>query len=126
MIYADTGFFLALAKDADWLETRARAYEAEFEGQLVTSMTTFVELFLLAERYDLDRTRLAADALELVELEGEEDVVFQADELIDQGFTVFDAFHGAWALLSGHELLSSDKRFDDLPVDRHPLEQDEG
>lgn len=125
MIYVDTDFLLALAKDEDWLQTRAREYRDRFEGDMTTSITTFVELFLLARRYDLDRTRIILDSLEIVDPDIPDDLVFQADELVDEGFTVFDAFHASYALLEGHDLLSSDQDFDRLPLERYPLEPEE-
>lgn len=129
MIYVDTDFLLALAKDEDWLQTKARGYRERFEGDFTTSLTTFVELFLVARRYDLDRTRVLIDAFEIVDTDAPEDLVFQADQLVEEGFTIFDAFHASYALLEGHDVLSSDQAFDALPLQRHPLEdgpEDEG
>lgn len=122
MIYTDTDFLLALAKDDDWLQTRARAYRERFEGELTTSLATFIELFFLARRYELDRTRVILDTLEIVDPAVPDDLIFQADELVDEGFTIFDAFHASYALFEGLDMLSSDQDFDSLPIDRHPLE----
>lgn len=125
MIYIETDFVLALGKEGDWLKERAESYSRGFRGQLTTSIVTFIELFLLAERYRLDRTRLAAETLELLSIDFDESIVFQADELIGQGFSVFDAFHAAHALLGGHRILSSDKVFDKLAVERLRLEPED-
>jgi predicted nucleic acid-binding protein len=124
MIYVDTDFLLALAKDDDRLETNARAYRERFEDELTTSLTTFVELILVAERYDLDRTRILLDTLEIVDPDFPPDLVFQADELVDEGFTVFDAFHASQALFKGMDVLSSDQTFEALPLHRHALEEE--
>lgn len=124
MIYVDTDFLLALGKQDDWLKQRAEAYLEEHQGEFVTSLPTFLELFFVAERYGLDRTQLIAETLELVQVEFSEDVLFEADELVERGFTVFDAFHAAAALLGGHQILSSDRAFDGLPVDRIRFEPD--
>ncbi len=38
MIYVETDFVLALAKDEDWLEINARAYLDRFQGEFTTSL----------------------------------------------------------------------------------------
>jgi len=36
MIYADTDFFLALLKEADWLQRRAKRVYEKYKGQITT------------------------------------------------------------------------------------------
>lgn len=68
--------------------------------------------------------RVASDLLRLVDVGFEEDLIVQADRLIEQDFTVFDAFHASQALLNDNRILSSDQAYDDLPLDRIALEPD--
>lgn len=49
-------------------------------------------------------------------------MVFQASEFIDDGLDTFDAFHAA---LAGDTILSSDRAFDDIAIERVALEDEE-
>lgn len=86
------------------------------------SLATFLELFLVEERYSFDRERAVTSVLELAEYEGDPDVVYQASEYRDDGLNTFDAFHAA---LSRGTILSSDNAFNEVGVDRVPLEPPE-
>jgi predicted nucleic acid-binding protein len=119
-MYADTDFWLALLKDDDWLADRAERRLAEYRDDLTVSLATFIELCLVEERYAFDRERALLSIFELAESDVEEDVVFQASAYIDEGLNPFDAFHAA---LAGEAILSSDGAFDDLAVERVPLEE---
>ena len=66
MIYADTDFFLALLKPRDWLKNRAREILEEYRGRITTSEVTFIELMLLAKRYNLDPVRVTASVMAIV------------------------------------------------------------
>ncbi len=120
-MYADTDFWLALLKDDDWLAEQAEVHLEEYRGDLEVSLATFVELFLIEERFSFDREQAALAILELAESEVDEDVVFQASEYIDDGLNAFDAFHAA---LAGDAILSSDGAFDGTGVERVALEPD--
>lgn len=118
-MYADTDFWLAILKDDDWLADRAEARLDEYQGELDVSLATFIELFLIEERFAFDRERAVLAILELAESDVEPDVVFQASAYVDDGLGTFDAFHAA---LAGGAILSSDGAFDRLSIERIPLE----
>jgi hypothetical protein len=122
-MYADLDFWLALPKDDDWLADRAESLLDEHEDDLEVSLATFIELFLVEERFSFDRERAVTAILELATYEGDPNVVYQASENIDDGLNTFDAFHAA---LSGGSIVSSDGAYDDLGgVERVRLEPDE-
>jgi hypothetical protein len=122
-MYADLDFWLALLKNDDWLNDRAERLLEEHEGELNVSLATFIELFLVEERFAFDRERAVTAILELATYSGDPDVVYQASEHIDEGVNTFDAFHAA---LSGGSIVSSDGAYDDLgSVERIRLEPDE-
>ncbi|MES3516309.1 MAG: type II toxin-antitoxin system VapC family toxin [Natronomonas sp.] len=109
-MYADLDFWLALLKDDDWLGDRAESLLEEYEADLEVSLATFIELFLVEERFAFDRERAVTAILELATYEGDPNVVYQASENIDEGLNTFDAFHAA---LSGGSIISSDRAYDE-------------
>ena len=122
-MYADLDFWLALLKNDDWLNDRAERLLEEYEGELEVSLATFIELFLVEERFAFDRERIVTAILELATYPGNPDVVYQASENIDEGLNTFDAFHAA---LAGDCITSSDRAYDDLGgIERVQLEPDE-
>ena len=122
-MYADLDFWLALLKHDDWLADRAESLLDEHENELEVSLATFLELFLVEERFAFDRERAVTAILELATYEGDPNVVYQASENTDEGLNTFDAFHAA---LSGGSVISSDQAYDELTgVDRIQLEPDE-
>ena len=122
-MYADLDFWLALLKNDDWLAGRAESLLDEYENDLEVSLTTFIELFLVEERFAFDRERAVTAMLELAIYEDDPNVVYQASENIDEGLHTFDAFHAA---LSGGSIVSSDRMYDELTgVNRTRLEPDE-
>ena len=122
-MYADTDFWIALVKDEDWLAKRAAEMLEEHRGNLEVSLATFIELFLIEERYEFDRELATASILELASVSFDPDVVFQASAYIDDGLTTFDAFHAA---LAGECILSSDRAFDTVGIERVALEHPDG
>ena len=122
-MYADLDVWLALLKNDDWLSDRAEGLLREHEGELAVSLATFIELFLVEERFAFDRERAVTAILELATYSGNPDVVYQASENIDEGLNTFDAFHAA---LAGNCIISSDRAYDDLGgIERVQLEPDE-
>lgn len=119
-MYADVDFWIALLKDDDWLAERARRRLDEFSGELEVSLATFIELFLIEERFGFDREQAILAILELADADVNEDLLFQASEYVDDGLHTFDAFHAA---LAGDAILSSDKAFEDIPIERVRLEE---
>ena len=121
-MYADLDFWLALLKDDDWLSDRAESLLDEHADDLDVSLATFVELFLVEERFAFDRERAVTAILELATYPGDPDVVYQASANVDEGLNTFDAFHAA---LSGGSIISSDSAYDELGgVRRVRLEPD--
>jgi predicted nucleic acid-binding protein len=121
-MYADTDFWVALLKDDDPLAERAEDVLGEHGDELEVSLLTFVELFLIEERYSFDRETAVTSVLELAEYDGDEDVPYQASEHMDNGLNTFDAFHAA---LADDAIVSSDKDFDGIDLERLALEPDE-
>lgn len=121
-MYADVDFWVALLKDDDWLAERAEQYLETHDGDLEVSLVTFVELFLIEERYGFDREQATLAIFELAETTVDTDIVFQASKYIDDGLNTFDAFHAA---LAGDAILSSDQAFDDIAIGRVALEGEE-
>jgi len=123
MIYADTDFFLALLKDKDWLQKTAMKLLHDWRGKIWTSPATLIELLLLSSEFHLDPERLLIDALEISELRGGDPNVFlvAAHYIKEKGTTVFDSVHAA-SCGRGCKIISSDKVFDKLGLDRVPLE----
>jgi predicted nucleic acid-binding protein len=121
-VYVETNFLLALAKDTDWLQESAEAALGEHEVE--TSAFSYLELVLARERYEFDYVPLVANLLELVPVRDEEEkqVVLKAINYYQEGMTPFDAFHAATAETRGMGVLSSEKDYDGIEVERVPLE----
>ena len=121
-VYVETDFLLALAKDTDWLQGSAE--DALVEYDVETSPFSYLELLLARERYEFDYVPLVANLLELAPVRNEEEqqVVLKAVNYYDEGTTPFDAFHAATAETRGMDVLSSEKGYEDIEVERVPLE----
>ncbi|WP_276256912.1 PIN domain-containing protein [Halomontanus rarus] len=121
-VYVETDFLLALAKDSDWLQQSAE--EALDEYDVETSAFSYLELLLARERYEFDYVPLVANLLELVPVRNEEErqIVLKAVNYYDGGMTAFDAFHAATAETRTLNVLSSEKDYEDIEVERVPLE----
>jgi predicted nucleic acid-binding protein len=122
--FVETDFLLAIAKDDDWLQERAE--EALNEREVVTSPFAYLELLIVLERHQFNYVRLFANLLDLVPVSNEEEqqVVLKAVAHFEDGMTPFDAFHAATAETRGLSILSSDKAYGDVDVERLPLEPD--
>ncbi len=109
MPYADTDFFLALAKKEDWLKEPAQSLLTEHRGHIWTSLVTFVEIAYNAEEYEIDLERTALNILEIADVDVNPSRIFQAYAYIEDGLNVMDAFHAAAA---GQEpIISSDHAY---------------
>ena len=120
-VYVETDFLLALAKDTDWLQGSAENALGEYDVE--TSPFSYLELLLARERYEFDYVPLVANLLELVPVRNEEEkqVVLKAINYYDEGMTPLDAFHAATAETRGMDVLSSEKDYEDIEVERVPL-----
>ena len=121
-VYVETDFLLALAKDSDWLQQSAE--EALDEYDVETSAFSYLELLLARERYEFEYVPLLANLLELVPVRDEEErqIVLKAVNYYDEGMTAFDAFHAATAETRTQNVLSSEKDYEDIEVERIQLE----
>ncbi|WP_246988813.1 type II toxin-antitoxin system VapC family toxin [Halorientalis marina] len=125
-MYVETDFLLALAKESDWLQENAE--EALTEHEVVTSIVAYTEFLLLAEEYDIDRVRAVANLLDMVPVvpEDHQQAVLKAATYQDEhGMTTFDAIHAAIAETMGERILGTEQDYDDLEIDRVPLEPDD-
>lgn len=123
-MYVETDFLLALAKEDDWLGSTAERLLDE-RDDLDTAVVPFLELLLISDRFEFDRRRAVADLLDLVPIEPPDDdqLVLRAATYQDEdGATAFDAFHAAIAEERGGRICSSDAVYDELDLDRIPLE----
>jgi len=121
-VYVETDFLLALAKDSDWLQQSAERALDEYDVE--TSAFSYLELLLARERYEFEYVPLVANLLELVPVRDEEErqIVLKAVNYYNEGMTAFDAFHAATAETRTLNVLSSEKDYEELEVERVPLE----
>ncbi len=115
MTYADTDFFLAILKDSDWLKENALKIIKTHE--IETSEVTYIELMLLAKKYNLDFIGVMKDVMAICNENNS--MYILAAEYINSGVNVFDAFHAAHC---NGEIISSDHIYDKLDILRIKLE----
>lgn len=117
MVYADTDFFLALMKQTERLKERAKKIRSDYSGDIQTSIVTFIELMLIAKRFNLDAIKLTSSVMKICNYDGQ--IPLKAALYIEEGISVFDAFHAAHC---GGEIISSDHIFDELGIKRIKIE----
>mgnify|MGYP002762662456 CR=1 FL=1 len=89
----------------------------------------YAEFLLLAEKYGIDRVRAISNLLEMVPVvpEDHSQAVLKAAKYQEEhGMTTFDALHAGLAETRGARILSSEKSYDALGIERVPLEEDSG
>jgi predicted nucleic acid-binding protein len=125
MIYADTDFFLALFKEADGLKQSALRLLEQYKGLLWTSPTTLIELLLFASESSMDPQKLLVDVLAVADLRGGDAEVFltAAGYMAVDHSGVFESLHAAFCRPE-YPMISSDKVFDRLGMQRVPLGDD--
>ncbi len=122
-IYADTDFFLAIAKKEDWLKTNAQKLHNEHKGNIVTSMPTIVEASLIAKKKGIDDIEnFIGSIFQIASVEGmsAEEGIEAAHLIQDENVNVFDAFHAV--LSRGRPIVSSEHTYDKLGKKRIRLE----
>lgn len=128
-MYVETDFLTALVKDEDWLrEPALRALEER--DDVHTSLLAYAEVLVLfydreTAAYEIDAPRAIANLLELVPIvpEEHEDAVLAAASFLDEyQLTPFDALHAGIAATGEGSVLSSEKDYDEVGLDRIPLE----
>ena len=130
-MYVENGFLMALVKQEDWLQEPANHALEEYDD-IHTSVAAYTGLLVLAYdrdtgEYQIDVGRALADLVEQVPVrpEAHEQAVLTAAVLADDhGFTPFDAIHGGIAVATDRPILTSERDYDDIGVDRVPLESD--
>jgi predicted nucleic acid-binding protein len=125
LTYADTDFFVALAKESDWLKASAERLLREHLGRIWTSPATLIELLLLSAELRLDPETVIADVLKIARLRSGDAAVFlrAAKYIKEDNVRVFDALHAA-TCGADCPIISSDRVFDRLGMKRIPLEQE--
>jgi len=125
MVYVETDFLVALAKESDPLKENAEEALRDEDIEVSTSVLAYAEFLLLAERYDFDRVR--ANLLDMVPVLPEEHsqaVLKAAKYQEEHGMTTFDALHAGLAETRDVRILSSEGDYDVLEVERVGLEGD--
>lgn len=128
-MYVEADFLTALVKDEDWLQDAAiRALEEH--DDIHTSILAYAEVLVLfydreTAEYDMDAPRAITNLLELVPIEPEahEDAVLAGAAFIDEyDLTPFDALHAGVVTTSDERVLSTEKDYDTVGINRIPLE----
>ena len=130
-MYVENGFLMALVKQEDWLQEPANHALEEYDD-IHTSVAAYTGLLVLAYdrdtgEYQIDVGRALADLVEQVPVrpEAHEQAVLTAAVLADDhGFTPLDAMHGGIAIATDRPVLTSERDYDDIGVDRVSLESD--
>lgn len=127
-MYVESDFLVALVKRDDWL--RDAAIEAiEERDDLHTSILAYAEVLVLfysreESAYEIDAPRAITNLLELVPIvpdEHEEAVLAAAAFLDEYDMTPFDALHAGLVTVSGGRVLSTERDYDAIGIDRVPL-----
>ena len=130
-MYVETDFLTALVKDEDWLRESA-LHALDERDDLHTSILAYAEVLVLfydreQADYEIDAPRAIANLLELVPITPpeHEDAVLAAAAFIEEyDLTPFDALHAGVAATGGERVLSSERDYDTVGLDRVPLEPD--
>lgn len=128
-MYVETDFLTALVKNEDWLQEPAlRALEERDDTH--TSILAYAEVLVLFydredAEYEIDVPRAVTNLLELVPIRPKEheDAVLAAAAFLDEyHLTPFDALHAGVIATGEGNVLSSEKEYDTVGLDRVPLE----
>lgn len=131
-MYVESDFLVALAKESDWLQSAALGALDEHD-HLHTSILSYAELLVLfydreAAAYEIDVPRAITNLLELVPIrpgEHEEPVLAAAAFLEEHDVTPFDALHAGMISTGDGRVLSSERVYDTVGLDRTPLTPEE-
>jgi predicted nucleic acid-binding protein len=128
-MYVETDFLLALAKSDDWLREQAIAALEQYDD-VHMSLASYAELLVFAYdreagTYVIDVPRAVVDLVTQVPItpETHEEAVLTAAVLADEhGLTPFDAIHAGIAITTDEPILSSEQEYEEIELDRVPLE----
>lgn len=117
----DTDFLLALLKPEDWLKGPAKAVRDRHQGELRNTEANLVELLLVIERFDLDPVEAVAQAHRIAPFDNVDVAMMAARNCAAFGLTAVDAVLAAHAEDLGEPIVSSDRAFERLGLERVPL-----
>ena len=128
-MYVESDFLFALAKPSDWLKADAEAALDEYDVH--TTIATYAEFLVYFydendAEYTLPVTQVIPNLLELVPVQPDEheDALLAATAFIDEEeLTPFDAVHAGIAHVEGKSVLSTDRAYDSVGVERIPLDE---
>ena len=117
MVYADTNFFLSLINLDDSLHTEAQKLYNKYKGNLETSLLTISEMLIGCEKRNLDPEIIVSSVFQIANVFGItlEQALRAAHYIKEKNLSAIDALH---ASLSNFEIISSDRDFDKIDVDR--------
>ena len=117
MVYADTNFFISLTNQDDPLHTEAQKLYNKYKGNLETSLLTIAEMLVGCEKRNLDPEIIVSSVFQLANVSGItlEQALRAAHYMKEKNLSAIDALH---ASLSNFEIISSDKDFDRVDVNR--------
>ena len=117
MVYADTNFFISLTNQDDPLHTEAQKLYNKYKGNLETSVLTIAEMLVGCEKRNLDPEIIVSSVFQLANVSGItlEQALRAAHYMKEKNLSAIDALH---ASLSNFEIISSDKDFDRVDVNR--------
>jgi len=120
MIYADTDFFVALARPGDRLHESAIEIYKKYKGEICTSLATVLELSMIAGKLGKGVEDLMEGVLGVAEVRGiDRSRIMLAARLIEiSKMSTFDAFHAA---MCEGRIISSDHIYDKVGIDRIQL-----
>lgn len=128
-MYVETAFLVALVKDDDWLRKSALR-SLEERDDIHTSILAYAEVLVLfydrdTASYNIDVPRVISNLLELVPIRPQphEDAVLAAAAFVDEyHLTPFDALHAGVVATSGERVLTSERDYDAVGLERLALE----
>lgn len=128
-MYVETDFLVALVKNENWLRQSALSALEEHDD-IHTSILGYAEVLVLfydrdTASYDIDVPRVISNLLELVPIapEAHEDVVLAAAAFIDEyHLPPFDTLHAGLVATSGERVLTSERDYDAVGLERLALE----
>lgn len=128
-MYVETDFLIALVKSDDWLQEQALATLDDDSVDVHTSLLAYAEFLTHAyepgEGISFDVPRVVANLLENVPVKPvrhEDAALAAATYLEEYSTTPFDAFHAGLTVTDDQRICSSDRIFDELGLERVPLE----
>ena len=117
---ADADLVTAIVKASDHLKSRAEAQLRRHS--LVVPFSVGIELLFVAKKHRIPYRQMIIDAARHFDME-QRDVLAAAAKALDRGevATVFDAVHGAQALLRGVRLHTTDVKLHASPFPTTPF-----